>query len=43
MAKGMTESECPVKLTTEIIGGKWKSLSVYYLKGGPRGLANSKS
>ena len=32
----MSESECPVKLTVDMIGGKWKTLILYFLKGGPQ-------
>jgi DNA-binding HxlR family transcriptional regulator len=30
------ESECPVKLTVDLIGGKWKTLILYYLMRGPQ-------
>ena len=32
----MSERECPVKLTVDLIGGKWKTLVLYFLKGGPQ-------
>lgn len=30
------ETNCPVKATVEIIGGKWKPIILYYLKDGAR-------
>src|SRR5260370_725924 len=35
-ASVMRENECPVKLTVDLIGGKWKTLILYYLKRGPQ-------
>ena len=36
MLQRMSERECPVKLTVNIIGGKWKTLILYFLKSGPQ-------
>ncbi len=36
MFQRMSERECPVKLTVDIIGGKWKTLILYFLKSGPQ-------
>ena len=32
----MDLAHCPVKATVDVIGGKWKTLILYFLKDGPR-------
>ncbi|OYW61891.1 MAG: transcriptional regulator [Rhodobacterales bacterium 17-64-5] len=33
---GLEPEQCPVDRTLRIIAGRWKSLIIYYLRGGPR-------
>lgn len=33
---GLDPEQCPVDRTLRIIAGRWKSLIIYYLRGGPR-------
>jgi DNA-binding HxlR family transcriptional regulator len=34
MAKPLQASDCPVEVTLNIIGGRWKALILYHLRGG---------
>lgn len=36
MAKSTGEAECPITATVELIGGKWKTIILYYLSFGTR-------
>jgi DNA-binding HxlR family transcriptional regulator len=33
---GLSPEDCPVDRTLRIIGGRWKALIIYYLRGGPK-------
>jgi DNA-binding HxlR family transcriptional regulator len=33
---GLSPGECPVERTLRVIGGRWKVLILYYVRGGPR-------
>jgi DNA-binding HxlR family transcriptional regulator len=33
---GLSPEQCPVDRTLRIIGGRWKALILYYLRGGPK-------
>jgi DNA-binding HxlR family transcriptional regulator len=33
---GLNPEQCPVDRTLRIIGGRWKALILYYLRGGPK-------
>jgi DNA-binding HxlR family transcriptional regulator len=33
---GLSPEQCPVDRTLQIIGGRWKALIIYYLRGGPK-------
>jgi DNA-binding HxlR family transcriptional regulator len=36
MVRAMSLRNCPVKVTVDVIGGKWKPLILYFLKSGPQ-------
>jgi len=36
MAKNTDEAECPITATVELIGGKWKTIILYYLSFGTK-------
>ena len=36
MVRAMSLRNCPVKVTVDVIGGKWKPLILYFLKNGPQ-------
>ena len=33
---GLKPEQCPVDRTLRVIGGRWKALILYYLRGGPK-------
>ena len=33
---GLSPDQCPVDRTLRVIGGRWKALIIYYLRGGPK-------
>ncbi|MGL6210896.1 MAG: winged helix-turn-helix transcriptional regulator [Paracoccaceae bacterium] len=33
---GLSPEQCPVDATLQVIGGRWKALILYYLRGGPK-------
>ena len=34
--EGLSPEQCPVDVTLQVIGGRWKALILYYLRGGPK-------